>query len=107
MPPHIVAGEFTSLATRGSPGHLVVQFFWARVQGPDSPGNGYGLAGEFITVATNGDWQRHEIVLDVPTSGGTIEYGVGLAGAGTLWLDKPSIEVLDRDITLAPTRVVR
>ncbi len=33
------------------------------------------------------DWQRYEIVLDVPVDAGDIAFGAHMSGTGTLWVD--------------------
>ena len=74
--------------------------FWARVQAKASPGDGNGLVGKFIALPASSDWQRYEIVFDVPREGAWIHYGVGLAGSGMLWLDRATIEVVDREVPI-------
>jgi hypothetical protein len=44
------------------------------------------------------DWQRHDIVLDVPADGASVRYGVVLSGAGKVWADGLRIEVVDQSI---------
>jgi hypothetical protein len=49
-------------------------------------------------VRGNTDWQRHDIVLDVPAGGASIRYGVVLSGAGKVWADGLRIELVDQSI---------
>lgn len=74
--------------------------FWARVQAKESPGDGYGLVGKFVALPASSEWQRTHIVFDVPRDGAWVHYGVGLAGAGMLWMDRATIEVVGRDVPL-------
>ncbi len=77
---------------------------WARVQAVDSPGDGAGLVGQFIRLPATSEWQRYEIVLDVPRNGAWIQYGVGLAGSGMLWFDRATLEVVNRDVAVTVAR---
>ncbi len=51
-----------------------------------------GLA--FSTVTDSTDWERHEIILDVPGDGGVIAFGISLDGRGQIWLDDVQVQVL-------------
>ncbi len=44
------------------------------------------------------DWQKYEIVLDIPEDGATIGLGVLLQGKGEIWLDDVNLEVVGQDI---------
>jgi serine/threonine protein kinase len=46
------------------------------------------------------DWDRYEVVLDVPTAQRTILIGVRLFGAGTVWADDFNIEAVDQSVPL-------
>ena len=72
--------------------------FWARVQARDSPGDGSGLGGQWISLPTFSDWTPQEIVIDVLEKGHTLQYGVGVDGPGKLWLDQPRYEVVGVDV---------
>lgn len=41
---------------------------------------------------TSSEWRLYEIAADVPENAGLISYGLYLAGAGTAWMDKVSVE---------------
>jgi hypothetical protein len=73
---------------------------WARVQAKSSPSDGSGLGGSWETLPETADWQRRSIVLDVPVNAAAIHYGVGIAGAGELWVDNDSIGVVDVSVPL-------
>ena len=77
--------------------------FWARVQAVDSPSDGSGLGGGGHELPTDSDWTRQELVFDVPAEGHRIEYGVGIAGPGRMWIDEPKLEVVGPDVPV--TRV--
>lgn len=65
---------------------------WIRVQAAYSPADGPGLGGRGFPLAGSFDWQTHDVVFDVPAVADAIEVGIGLAGAGTLWLDAVALE---------------
>jgi putative CocE/NonD family hydrolase len=44
------------------------------------------------------DWQRLEVVLDVPADAGLIDLGVLLAGTGTAWVDDLDLSVVDSSV---------
>jgi len=73
---------------------------WARVQARESPADGNGLVGKNVALPVSSDWQRTEIVFDVPRDATLLQYGVGLAGAGKLWMDRATLEVVGRDVPL-------
>ena len=77
--------------------------FWARVQAPDSPGDGPGLMGQWIPLPATSEWTGHTIVLDVPSTGAWVQYGVGLTGPGVLWFDTVTIDVVGPEVPLTTT----
>ena len=81
--------------------------FWARVQAEDSPGDGPGLGGDNQALGANADWTKHEIVMDVPADGSSVQFGVGIAGPGMLWVDDPKVEVVGNDVALTNKRAHR
>lgn len=46
------------------------------------------------------DWQRSEVVLDVPADIHTLGYGFGLMGSGRVWVDDMQVEVVGNDVPL-------
>lgn len=40
------------------------------------------------------DWQKCEIILDVPNGSGLLNYGVLLSGAGTVYFDRVTLEII-------------
>src|SRR5262249_30628862 len=75
--------------------------FWARVQAKDSPGDGPGLGGDWERLSANSDWTQDAIVLDVPANADRIEYGVGIAGPGKVWLETPKFEVVGANVPVS------
>ncbi|HTB61813.1 MAG TPA: hypothetical protein VLC06_28330 [Polyangia bacterium] len=79
---------------------------WMRVDGPGGDATkplavdtmqGRGIVG-------TRDWQRYEIVLDVPTESVDIAYGAHLSGGGTLWIDDVQFEGVNDGVAVtAPT----
>jgi hypothetical protein len=49
-------------------------------------------------VQGTGDWQKREIVLDVPQEAVAITFGLMLAGKGTVWVDDVRLEVVGGDV---------
>jgi hypothetical protein len=68
--------------------------FWVRVQAADSPGDGGGLGGGYSHLEGDSDWTEYWAVFDVPAGGSQIDFGVGLAGPGTVWIDDASFQVV-------------
>lgn len=71
---------------------------WLRVQAIDSPADGAGLGGRSFRLAGSFAWRTCEIVFDVPRAGEEIQFGIGLAGPGTLWLDQVALDEVSRDV---------
>lgn len=46
------------------------------------------------------DWQQYTLVVDVPQESVSMNFGLLLIGAGKMWLDQISIEVVDRTVPL-------
>ena len=44
------------------------------------------------------DWQKYEIVVDVPPKASIISYGALLSGNGQIWFDKLTIEIVDSTV---------
>jgi hypothetical protein len=74
--------------------------FWARAQAKDSPADGHGLGGEWRSLPVNSDWIDDTIVLDVPEETASLQYGVGVAGPGRVWLDHVRMEVVGPEVPL-------
>jgi len=49
------------------------------------------------------DWQRIEIVLDVPADAARFYLGAALRGAGTIWIDDLDLSVVDRTVPTTGT----
>ena len=65
---------------------------WLRAQAPDSPADGPGLAMSIVRLASNADFTRYELYVDVPDDAAHLQLGVGLGGPGMLWMDGVRIE---------------
>ncbi len=50
-------------------------------------------------------YTKYEIVLDVPDSSSDIEYGARLTGAGQIWFDQLSFEVVGKDVPLTTSEL--
>jgi hypothetical protein len=44
------------------------------------------------------DWQKYEVVLDVPQDATGIFFGVLLSGSGTVWLNNVKLEAVEADV---------
>jgi hypothetical protein len=50
------------------------------------------------------DWQRYDIVLEVPNETQQIIFGVNLKGAGQIWVDSMKFEEVGQDIPVTSTK---
>ena len=55
-------------------------------------------------IGTN-DWQKCEIIFDVPPSNYTINFGVFLHGRGKIWVDNISFDIVDKS-TIKTTHIL-
>jgi len=75
---------------------------WMRVDGEQ------GHRGDYLAfdnmqdrpILRETDWAKYEIVLDVPDKSSNIAFGVLLNGAGAVWMDDFSFEIVDRSVPL-------
>lgn len=52
------------------------------------------------------DWQKYEIILDVPEGSGKILFGALLSGTGQIWFDKLEFEIAeDTDMTTGKSKI--
>ena len=49
------------------------------------------------------DWQRYDVVLDVPNDATSISLGVLLTGPGAVWLSNANFEVVDSNVPITGT----
>ena len=80
---------------------------FGRVQGASSPPDGNGLSGAVLPVTPNVDGKRTELIFDVPENGVSLQYGFGVAGSGSMWIDAAKVEIVGRDVELTqqPTQL--
>jgi hypothetical protein len=77
---------------------------WMRVDGtiPElDPSQVTVLAADFMLdrpVIGSTDWQRYDVVLDVPQAAQHIVIGAALQGPGKVWIDDVSLEVVSTDV---------
>jgi hypothetical protein len=77
---------------------------WLRVDGSN--------AGEMLAfdnmqdrpIKGTTDWQKYEIVLDVPEQSQAIAFGLLLAGPGQVWMDDLAFEVVGNDVATTAER---
>jgi hypothetical protein len=77
--------------------------FWARAQGPDSPPDGPGLGGDSHHLLADTDWTEESLAFDVPAECAWLEYGIGIAGPGKIWLEAAKLEVIDKNTARTET----
>ena len=65
---------------------------WLRAQATDSPSDGPGLATSIVRLASNAEFTRYELFVDVPVDAATLQLGLGIGGPGMLWMDGVKIE---------------
>ncbi|HET9492902.1 MAG TPA: hypothetical protein VFR15_01590 [Chloroflexia bacterium] len=66
---------------------------------PDGTAGPYDDMSTRLITGTN-DWQKVEIVLDVPADATTVMFAAHLNGAGQIWLDDLQVEVVGKDVPL-------
>ena len=75
---------------------------WMRTDTPERTGATFDNMQDRPVKGTTG-WNRHAIVLDVPTTATNISFGVLVSGEGAAWLDDAKFEVVPNSIpTTAP-----
>jgi WD40 repeat protein/predicted Ser/Thr protein kinase len=67
---------------------------WFRLDGNE----GYSLEFGNTTKPTTTDWQKYEVVLDVPEDSLTLNFGFILNGSGQVWADDFRLEIVDADV---------
>lgn len=70
---------------------------WMRVDGPRGEPLAFDNMQDRALKGTS-DWQKYEIVLDVPESAQEMAFGLLLTGAGQVWIDDLSFEVVGKDV---------
>jgi hypothetical protein len=78
--------------------------FWARAQGKTSPSDGPGLGYDAKYLAADSGWIEDVIVMDVPADTARLQYGVGVAGPGKVWIESTRLEVVGQDVPLTQGR---
>jgi len=106
---HVDASDFRAkrvriTATTRTQGATRRVDFWARAQAVDSPGDGHWLGGDSKHLPPDSAWQVDAIVMDVPTETKWLEYGVGVAGPGKVWLQSAKLELVGPDVPLTHGR---
>ena len=70
---------------------------WLRVDGPKSEALAFDNMQERAVKGTR-DWEKHEIVLDVPATAQQIAFGLLLTGKGQVWMDDLTFEEVGLDV---------
>jgi hypothetical protein len=69
--------------------------------GPDAPPMSPGLAGAGAGRSGSFDWERHDVVLDVPNEADTIVIGIGMSSTGALFFDDVAVEEVGLDVPVS------
>ena len=70
---------------------------WMRIDGYSKEQLGFdNMKGRAIKGTK--DWQKYEIVLDIPTNSKSINYGILLSGEGTVWFDNLQLDIVDKSV---------
>ena len=72
---------------------------WMRIDGRDEPPLEFDNMQDRPITGTS-DWQRYEIVLDVPAESLAISFGILLFGGGRVWLDDLQFEEVDESVPI-------
>ncbi|MCG9881408.1 MAG: hypothetical protein MH472_12485 [Bacteroidia bacterium] len=72
--------------------------FWLRVDGAKSTDPYVFDNMSNRKIKGSNDYQRYDIVVDVPKKASNIAYGALLSGGGQLWFDDISFEVVDESV---------
>ena len=70
---------------------------WMRIDGQDNQQLGFDNMQNRLIKGTT-DWKKYEIVLDIPLSSKTINYGVLLGGDGEVWFDNFKLDEVDNSV---------
>ncbi len=70
---------------------------WMRIDGESNQQLGFDNMFDRPIEGTT-EWKNYEIVLDIPSSSSTINYGVLLNGEGEVWFDNFKLEEVDNSV---------
>jgi hypothetical protein len=70
---------------------------WFRIDGPRAEPLGFDNMEQRAIKGTS-DWTQYQIVLDVPESAQELAFGILLTGAGQVWMDDLSFEVVGAEV---------
>jgi|TARA_R110000737_G_scaffold50895_2_gene71964 hypothetical protein len=68
--------------------------FWLRIDNNQGKSIGFDNMQDRAIKGTT-DWVKYEIVLDVPESAATLNFGALLSGTGKIWFDDLTIEIIE------------
>ena len=70
---------------------------WMRIDGKEKTGLDFDNMNNRPIKGTN-DWQKYEVILDVPDDAEEIYFGCLLAGKGQVWVDDIAFEAVGNDV---------
>jgi len=76
---------------------------WMRIDGESNKRLGFDNMQDRAIKGTT-DWNKYEIVLDVPVSSKTILFGVLLTGEGKVWFDNFELKEVDKSVQVTNRR---
>lgn len=85
----------TSVKTEGATKRVDV---WSRTLRKDALGDGPGLGGDWKQLDATSDFVSRAMVFDVDEDSDFLQYGVGIAGPGRVWIGGVRIEVVGDDV---------
>ena len=78
---------------------------WMRIDGDHGEMLGFDNM-EDRPIKGTADWEKVEIVLDVPKSAYEIAFGLLLRGSGQVWLDYIEFETVSKDIDVTKKQIM-
>jgi hypothetical protein len=70
---------------------------WLRVDGPKGQPQAFDNMQQ-RPIKGSSEWQKYQIVLDVPEDANEIAFGILLTGQGEVWLDDLNFETVGKDV---------
>lgn len=70
---------------------------WMRVDGPDGKSTAFDNM-QTHPIKGSLDWKRYQVVLDMAPDSSALALGVLLSGKGKIWMEDPTLEVVDASV---------
>jgi beta-lactamase regulating signal transducer with metallopeptidase domain len=79
---------------------------WMRVDGPDGKSTAFDNMGTHPIKDTL-DWDRYQVVLDMAPDSSALALGILLSGKGKVWMEEPTLEVVDGSVPVTDMKLAR